>query len=342
MNISHDIHNAWGAIKRFARRMLVTKRLMALMLMGTASLVGIVVLYHADARLAIGPWHTYADGLFSVNEPRDEHFESFNLSGEFRAQLEQRASGRLTSAFQKSVLSYDGDILDIIHISLYDLSNHYDRLFLTESGVARKYLSRKNQCFVDYDIHPAPKVNGHPALHYKSKYRDEGGYYVRGMVVLAHKHAYFYESYSHHSPFRDWQNDGKTYFFTAQDTANFTVDDMDAIENRFFLVSLLLFAVFVTAGGLAFRMVTRGIIHQGPRYPIVDVQAHKRWQWLMNLTIVFMLVMVVMMVALWQYKGTTMVQTTAFLVMGLIIYTFNLPTSIHLYKKARGRLPQKQ
>ena len=47
MNIRHDIENAWGAIKRFARRMLVTKRLMALMAMGVTALVSIVVLYSA-------------------------------------------------------------------------------------------------------------------------------------------------------------------------------------------------------------------------------------------------------------------------------------------------------
>lgn len=343
MNIRHDIGNAWGAIKRFARRMLVTKRLFVLMAMGVCSLVGIVVLYYSDSRLAVGPWHTYAEGMFSVNEPRDEHFEEFKLSGDFRRQLEKRGGGPLIAAFQKSVLSDRDEVTDILHINVYDLKKHYGHLFSTEGKVARTYLSRKNPYFIDYDIQPAPKVNGHPAMLYKSRYRDEGGYYARGMVVCAHHRAYFYESYSNYSPYHDWQNDVKTYYFSdaGSKTMNFTIDDMDAIENRFFIISLLLFATYVIAGGLAFRMITRGIIHHGPVYPVVDEEAHKRWQWLSSLTIVFMLVMVVMMVAFWQYKGTTPLQTAAFVAMGLLIYSFNLPTSIHLYKKARGRLPVK-
>ena len=86
------------------------------------------------------------------------------------------------------------------------------------------------------------------------------------------------------------------------------------------------------------KRVTRGIINQGPDYPIVNLESHKRWQWLSGLTIVMMLVMFVMMVAFWQYKGTTPLQTASFIIFGLLIYTFNLPTSIHLYKKARNLL----
>ena len=77
MQFRYHIGNVKGAILRFARRMLVTKRLTVLMLMGICALMGVVGLYYADARLMVGPWHTYADGLFSVNEPRDEHFEEF-------------------------------------------------------------------------------------------------------------------------------------------------------------------------------------------------------------------------------------------------------------------------
>ena len=49
--------------------------------------------------------------------------------------------------------------------------------------------------------------------------------------------------------------------------------------------------------------------------------------------------MLVMLVAFWQYKGTKPVQTTAFLCVGLLLYILNLPIAIHLYKKARNRLP---
>ena len=340
MNIRHDIENAWGAIKRFARRMLVTKRLMALMAIGVTALVSIVVLYYSDWRLAVGPWHTYGDGLFSVNEPRDEHYENFLLSGDFRKRLENRGGGPLVASFQKSVLSDAGEVIDIRHINVFDISKRFSQLFSTEKQVARTFLSRKNSYFVEYDIQPAPKVDGHPAMYYKSRYRDEGGYYARGMVVCAHHRAYFFESYSNYSPYLDWENDTKTYYFdkSVSETRNFTVDNMDSIENHFFLWSIFLFAVYVTAGALAFRMVTRGIINQGPDYPIVNLKSHKRWQWLTGLTIVMMLVMFVMMVAFWQYKGTTPLQTASFIVFGLLIYTFNLPTSIHLYKKARNHL----
>lgn len=341
MNLRHDIGNAWTAIKRFAHRMVVTKRLMALMAAGVCALAGIVALYYSDPRLASGPWHTYGDGLFSVNEPRDEHFELFELSGGFKRQLEARGGGRLMASFQKSKLSESGDITDIQHISVYDLEKRYTRIFSTDAQVARTYLSRKNPYFVDFDIQSAPKVYGHPALFYKAHYRDEAGYYVRGMVVCAHHRAYFYESYSCFSPYLDWQNDARTYYFSPAEgiSVNFTADDMNAIENRFFLWSLALFAAYVAAGALAFRMVTRGIVHRSPARPVVNVQAHKRWQWLAGLTIVLMLVMLVMLVAFWQYKGTTPLQTASFIALGIIIYGFCLPTSIHLHKKARTISP---
>ena len=188
---------------------------------------------------------------------------------------------------------------------------------------------------------PAPNIDGHMAMLYKSRSRDEGGYYVRGLVICAHRRAYFYESYSNYSPYLDRQNDTHTYYFNIPEDGrlDFTVDDMNAIENRFFGYSMLLFAAFVIAGVLAFRMITRGIIHQGPVYPIVDAEAHKRCQWVCALTVVEVLVMLVMLVAFWQYKGTKPVQTTAFLCVGLLLYILNLPIAIHLYKKARNRLP---
>ncbi len=338
MNFRNDIGNALHAIKRFAHRMLVSKRLTGLVGMGVCSLMGIVALYHSDSRLATGPWHTYAGGLFSVNEPRDEHFEDFILSGSFRRQMEKRGGGPLIASFQKSVVSDRGEVTDIQHINVYDLRKHFSRIFSTERRVAATYLSRKNPYFTDFDIQPAAAVDGHPALFYKSRYRDEGGYYARGMVVCAHHRAYFFESYTNFSPYLDWQNDTRTHFFNEDNavTKNFTVDNMDSIENRFFLLSLTLLAIYVLAGALAFRMLTRGIIHHGPALPIVNLEAHKRWQWLAGLTIVLMLVMTVMTVAFWQYKGTTTLQTTAFIALGLWIYIFNLPTSIHLYRKARA------
>lgn len=341
MNIRNDIGNALQAIRRFARRMLESKRLMALMAMGIGSVVGIVVLYYSDPRLSVGPWHTYAGGLFSVNEPRDEHYEDFILSGDFRRQLEARGGGPLIASFQKSVLSDRGEVSDIRHINVYDLRKHFGRFFSTERKVARVYLSRKNSYFADFDIQRPAQVfvDGHPTLLYKSRSRDEGGYYARGLVVLAHHRAYFLESYSNYSPYLDWQNDTCTYFFSPIDgiTRNFTVDDMDAIENHFFCWSLTLFAIYVLCGAVVFRMITRGIIHRVPAQPVVNIEAHRRWQWLSGLTIVLMLVMMVMMVAFWQYKGATPLQTTAFIVLGLWIYIFNLPTSIHLYKKARTK-----
>ena len=341
MRFRYHIGNVKGAILRFARRMLVTKRLTVLMLMGICALMGVVGLYYADARLMVGPWHTYADGLFSVNEPRDEHFEEFTLSADFRRELEQRGGGSLMAAFQKSVVAENGDINDIIHINVYDLSHRFRDFFSTYHRQAQTYLSTENPYFKTYDMMPAPNIDGHMAMLYKSRSRDEGGYYVRGLVICAHRRAYFYESYSNYSPYFDRQNDTHTYFFNIPDDGrlDFTVDDMNAIENRFFGYSMLLFAAFVIAGVLAFRMITRGIIHQGPVYPIVDAEAHKRYQWVCALTVVEVLVMLVMLVAFWQYKGTKPVQTTAFLCVGLLLYILNLPIAIHLYKKARNRLP---
>lgn len=344
MQFRYHITNVKGAILRFARRMLITKRLTVLMLMGTCALVGIVLLYYADSRLMVGPWHTYASGLFSVNEPRDEHFEEFALSGNFQRELERRGGGPLLAAFQKSVVSEQGEVVDILHINVYDLSHHFKSFFRSNSREAQAYLSSENPYFKDYDVRVMPKIDGHLAMLYKSRVRDEGGYYVRGLVICAHRRAYFYESYSNHSPFLDAQNDSRTYFFDISDAdhLNFTVDDMDAIENRFFCLSLLLFAAYVLAGMLAFRMITRGIIHQGPDYPVVDVEAHKRCQWVCAFTVVVALVMMVMMVAFWQYKGTKPIQTTAFLLLGIALYALNLPVTIHLYKKARDRLPHKE
>ena len=71
----------------------------------------------------------------------------------------------------------------------------------------------------------------------------------------------------------------------------------------------------------------------------MDIEAHKRCQWVCALTVVEVLVMLVMLVAFWQYKGTKPIQTTAFLCVGLLLYILNLPIAIHLYKKARNRLP---
>ena len=337
-NWKNDLRNACNALKRFTLKMFRTKRLLFIMTGGVVSLFCMVVLYSCDPRLNQGPWNTYGNGLFSIVEGRNEQFVEFPLTPEFRQQLEKRGGAKLIGAWQKSKINEAGDVTDIQHINIFDLSKQLKGIFKSEASVSRKYFTRENPYFAEFDIKRIGNIHGHPAMAYKSHERDGGGYFSMGLVIIAHRRAYFYESYSHYSPYSDWQNDTKTYFFTENGYTpdTFTADNMSDIEGNTFLYAILLFAIFFVAGAMAHRSITRGIIHQGPVHPVVNEEAQQRYQWLGAFTIVLMTVMLVMVIAFWQYNGTKTGQLAAYVLMGIFIYCFNLPTSIHLYRKARG------
>ena len=82
----------------------------------------------------VGPWHTYADGLFSVNEPRDEHFEEFTLSADFRRELEQRGGGSLMAATHAGIFMLSPDTLRVR--SVFDAAGRAGRLLETGAGLA--------------------------------------------------------------------------------------------------------------------------------------------------------------------------------------------------------------
>ena len=47
------------------------------------------------------------------------------------------------------------------------------------------------------------------------------------------------------------------------------------------------------------------------------------------------IIMMVMLVAFWQFRGTKVLQSVAYVVAGLMQLSINLPILIHLYRKAR-------
>lgn len=337
-NVKDDLNNVLGAIGRFARAAVSNKQLLALVLLALVSLVSVVVLYFSDYRYSHGPWRTYESGLFSVNEGRNEKFEKFVFPDTIRREIEKRNGGRLLCAYQKSYVSDDGDVQEIQHINVFDLSALFNHIFTTEARVYRRYLDSHRFNNKEYESMRIGDIHGHPALAYKARRRDDGGFYSMGVIVCAHRKAYIFEDYSHYSPYADWQNDERTYYFPQAQRypQNFTVDDMYRIETRFFITTFVLYLVFYATFVAAYRMFTRGFhTHGQPPAPILNRQAKQRHDLMVTMCAIVAIIMMVMLVAFWQFRGTKVLQSVAYVVAGLMQLSINLPILIHLYRKAR-------
>ena len=344
--MKHGIHINWRedwsnlrlALRRFALALTSNKQLLALMLLAVTSLVAVVIVYYSDYRLHSGPWHTYERGLFSVNESRDEHFEKFLMNDKFKRELEKRGGGPLLCAYQKSMLSEIGEVREIQHINVFDLSHRFKHIYDTERNVYNKFLGSGLLNKEEYDTKRLHDVHGHPALAYKSKTRDMSGFYAMGVVVCAHKRAYFFEDYSYRSRYADWENDEQTYYYPTAGgyPENFSVDDMDSIEWRFFLVSLFLFLLYATSGAIVYRMFSRGL-HPArqPLLPILNTRAKKRFNLMVAFTIVLGVIMFLTLVTFWQFKGVKVLTSIFYIALGIFMLSFNLPVLIHFYRKAR-------
>ncbi len=338
MNLKEEIRSVKGALHRFWEALTTHRQLLAIMLLALVSLLGVVILYMSDYRLSRGSWHSYGAGLFSVQEDRKEHFLEFNVPPKFKAELERRGGGPLLGAYQKTLYSETGEVHEIYHINVYSLDSWFKHIFNSESRVYRQYLAQMPKGASDYDMKRIPDFNGHPAIAYKSKTRDFGGFYAMGVVVCAHRNAYYYELYSHYSPYSDWENDEKTYFYPSrtQSPTNFTVDDMEGIETRFFLLSFLLFGFFFASFMVLYRMFTSGLHRdRSVVMPILNAKSKKLFNFMVAVSVIVAIIMFVMLVSFWQYRGSKVLQSVAYVVFGVELLTFNLPMLIHLYKKSR-------
>ena len=235
-------------------------------------------------------------------------------------------------------MSDDGDVQEIQHINVFDLSALFNHIFTTEARVYRRYHDNHRFNNKEYESMRIGDIHGHPALAYKARRRDDGGFYSMGVIVCAHRKAYIFEDYSHYSPYADWQNDERTYYFPQAQRypQNFTVDDMYRIETRFFITTFVLYLVFYATFVAAYRMFTRGFhTHGQPPAPILNRQAKQRHDLMVTVCAIVAIIMMVMLVAFWQFRGTKVLQSVAYVVAGLMQLSINLPILIHLYRKAR-------
>ncbi len=343
LNWKEDIQNVIGAIRHFAEAAAAHKRLLALLLVAAVSLVSVVILYFSDYRYSHGPWRTYENGMFSVNEDRNEHFEKFIFPDSLKRMVERRNGGTLLCAYQKTQVSDDGDVREIQHINVFGLDKLFKHIYTTEASVYRRYLNgRLSSGEKDYDAKRIGDIHGHPALAYKAHTRDEGGFYAMGVIVCAHHKAYVFEDYSPYSPYADWQNDAKTYYYPQPQgyPQNFTVDDMYRIETRFFITTFVLFLVFYVVFVAVYRLFTRGFhTHGQPAAAIVNQQSKQRHDLMVTLCVIIAIIMMVMLIAFWQFRGTKVLQSVAYIVAGIFQMSINLPVLIHLYRKARQPQP---
>lgn len=337
LNVKQEILSAAGALHRFWTALSSRRQLLALMLLAVVSLLGVVVLYMSDGRLSRGSWHSYGGGLFSVQEDRMEHFLEFNVPGKFKNELERRGGGRLLGAYQKTLYTETGEVHEIIHINVFSLESWFKHIFSDESSVYRQYFAQMPKGSFDYEVKRVPDFNGHPAIAYKSRSRDYGGFYVMGVVVCAHRRAYYYECYSHYSPFYDRENDEKTYFYPSHSMSptNFTVDDMESIKVRFFLLSFLLYGGFLASMTVLYRLFTGGMHRHSVKTPIMNAHSKQRYNFMVALSCIMLIIMLVMLVSFWQFRGPKTLQSVAYVVFGMMLLMYNLPMLIHYYKKAR-------
>ncbi len=343
MDWNYEIRSFSVAVRRFWRHTATNHKMLALMLLAVTSLLCVVIYYHSDKRLSNGPWSTYEDGMFSVNEPRNEDFEKFNIPRDFRARLENRSGGRLLCAYQKSHTTPIGDVAEIIHINVFELSPKYRGIYQHEPTLLKK-LTTQLPYFKDLDTKPLDKTFGHEAVAFKEHTRDAGGYYSCGVMACAHKRIYYYEYYSHYSPFHDWENDSLTYFYHTDSNypLNFTVDNMNGIENRFLLWSVFLFALFIGTLYVLYRLSTSGLHHDPTekKRPIVYPPSRQRFTIVVAITVLMLITMLITLIALWQFKVDSAVPSVTYVFIGTLLLAVNLPALVHLYKKARGLLPQ--
>ena len=110
---------------------------------------------------------------------------------------------------------------------------------------------------------------------------------------------------------------------------------MNHIEMRFFLLSFLFFGVFLFSSFMVYRLFTRPLDRQGGAQPILNAGSHQRFHFIVALTAIMVMVMVVMLISFWQYRGTKVLQSVAYVLVGLILLSFNLPVLVHLSKTAR-------
>ncbi len=313
------------------------------MLLAATSLLSVAIYYHSDKRLGNGPWSTYEDGLFSVNEPRNEDFEKFNIPADFKARLEERSGGKLLCAYQKSHTTPIGNVTEIIHINVFELAKKYQGIYNHEPTLIKK-LNAQLPYFKNLDTKTLDKTYGHEALAFKERHRDAGGYYSCGVMACAHKRVYYYESYTHYSPFHDWENDSITYFYPSDTNypMTFTVDNMTRIENRFLFWSIFLFVLFIVSGYVIYKLHTGGL-HPSPDdkpHPIIYPPSVQRFNIVLAVTILMLFTMFITLIALWQFKVNSAVPSTTYVLIGTLILSVNIPALIHLHKKARGLLPQ--
>ena len=343
MDWRYEIRSFSIAVRRFWRHTATNHKMLALMLLAVTSLISVAVYYHSDARLSHGPWSTYDDGLFSVNEPRNEDFEKFNIPADFKQRLEKRSGGRLLCAYQKSRTTPIGDVTEIIHINVFSLDNRFRKIYNHEPTTINK-LTAQLPYFKQLDIMPLGKVYGHETVAFKERQRDAGGYYCCGVMACAHERVYYYESYSHHSPFHDWENDSTTYFYPSKSfyPLNFTVDNMTRIENRFLIWSIFLFALFILTFFVLYKLNTGGLHHSPDqrKRPIVYPPSRQRFNIIVAVTVIMLITMLITLIALWQFKVNSAVPSVTYVLIGAILLANNLPALVHLYKKARGLLPQ--
>ena len=343
MDWNYEIRSFTVALKRFWRHTSTNHKLLAIMLLAVTTLLSVAIYYHSDRRLSNGPWSTYEDGLFSVNEPRNEDFEKFSIPADIKARLEERGGGRLLCAYQKSHTTPIGDVAEIVHINVFELAKKYQGIYNHEPTLLKK-LTTQLPYFKSLDIKPLGKTYGHEAVAFKEHTRDAGGYYSCGIMTCAHKRVYYYESYSHHSPFYDWENDSTTYFYPSETNypMNFTTDNMTRIENRFLFWSIFLFALFIVSAFIIYKFNTDGLHHTAYEkpHPIIYPPSVQRFNIVLAITVLMLITMFITLIALWQFKVDSAVPSTTYVLIGLLILSVNIPSLVHLYKKARGLLPQ--
>ncbi len=337
INLKEEYFSVVAAFKRFWKAIMTNRQPLMLMLLAVVSLFAVVVMYATDYRLSRGSWKTYENGEFSIIEPKGEQFEKFEIPAEFKRTLEKRNGGKLICAYQKSVLSEINEVKEIFHINVFDISG-LSSIYKSSDMVHERYLKKTQSRYAYYDVKRLPDIHSHPAMAYKSKTRDEGGFYSMGIIVCAHQKAYYFENYSHYSPYSDWENDEKTYFYPSEKgyPENFTVDDMERIENRFFMVSMLLFALFTLCGVLLFRIFIHRL-HPGSiaESPILNPMSQRRFNFMVAVAVFLGIIMIATMVSFWQYKGTKLLTSAFYVLTGIFQLSFSLPMLVHLYKKAR-------
>lgn len=335
-NLREDVQSVLTALRRFRHAVIGNPQVLALMVLAVVTLAAVAVLYLSEERLHRGPWQTYEDGLFSIMESRDgQHFERFSVTPGFQRELESRCGGQLLCAYQKSIFADNGEVREIRHINVFSLSGRFSgRHALTPRDRAyESYLDGALPMLKGYEVKRLPDQNGHPALSYKDSTRDSEGYYSMGIVVCAHERAYFYEVYSHYSPYADWWNDQHTYFCPTGYGRSFSADSMSRIEARFLLLSMAMLALFLAVLLAVYDIFTRQVRRQ--HLPVTNALTWQHYGLALGTGVILALSMLVMIGSLWLFRGVNTLGLVGYVVTGLVQLCVVLPVLIHLYRKSR-------